>query len=203
MYSDAEGELAVRMAREAIESAVRRRGLPPFTVPKSFERDSGVFVTINTHPGEDLRGCIGYPNPFFALAKAIVKAAEGATEDPRFPPLAEGELDRIVVEVSILTPPEPIEAKKPRQLPAMVRVGVDGLIAARGPARGLLLPQVPIEWGWDAEEFLAQTCVKAGLMPDAWLEPETRFYRFQSEIWGETRPRGPIARRTLERHARP
>ena len=203
MYSDAEGELAVRMAREAIESCVRRRSLPPFTVPKSFERDSGVFVTINTFPREKLRGCIGYPNPFFPLAKAVVKSAEGATEDPRFPPLAEEELDRVVVEVSILTPPELIEAKKPKQLPSLVRIGVDGLIAARGQARGLLLPQVPVEWGWDAEEFLSQTCMKAGLLPDAWLEPETRFYRFQSEIWAETRPRGPVARRALEKHARP
>ncbi len=203
MYSDAEGELAVRMAREAIESKVRGRALPPFSVPGSFERDSGVFVTINTHPGEELRGCIGYPNPFFPLAKAIVKAAEGATEDPRFPPLGVPELDRVVVEVSILTPPEPLEVRKPKQLPGLVRVGVDGLIAARGAARGLLLPQVAVDWGWDAEEFLAQTCMKAGLMPDAWLEPETRFSRFQSEIWGEARPRGPIERRTLEPHARP
>lgn len=202
MYSDAEGELAVRMAREAIESAVRRRALPPFTVPKSFERDSGVFVTINTHPEGDLRGCIGYPSPYFPLAKAIVKAAEGATEDPRFPPLAEGELERIVVEVSVLTPLELLQAKKPKQLPALVRVGTDGLEVRQGAARGLLLPQVPIEWGWDAEEFLAQTCVKAGLMPDAWLEPDTRFYRFQSEIWTETRPRGPVMRRSLEAHAR-
>ncbi|MEK6850914.1 MAG: TIGR00296 family protein, partial [Candidatus Thermoplasmatota archaeon] len=112
MYSDAEGELAVRMAREAIESCVRGRSLPPFTVPKSFERDSGVFVTINKFPGEELRGCIGYPNPFFPLAKAVVKSAEGATEDPRFPPLAEEELDRVVVEVSILTPPAKIMMDK-------------------------------------------------------------------------------------------
>lgn len=203
MYSDAEGELAVRMARKAIESAVLRRPLPSFTVPRSFERDSGVFVTISTHPAGDLRGCIGYPNPYFPLAKAIVKAAEGATEDPRFPPLAEGELDGVVVEVSILTPPELLQPKKPKQLPGMVRIGTDGLEVRQGAARGLLLPQVPVEWGWDAEEFLAQTCMKAGLMPDAWLEPETRFYRFQSEIWGEAQPRGPISRRTLERHARP
>jgi uncharacterized protein (TIGR00296 family) len=203
MYSDAEGELAVRMARGAIESYVRRRPLAPVPVPASFEAESGVFVTVNTYPGEALRGCIGYPNPFYPLAKAIVKAAEGATEDPRFPTLAEDELERIVVEVSILTPPELIEAKKPKHLPPLVRIGVDGLIAARGPARGLLLPQVPVEWKWDAEEFLAQTCMKAGLTPDAWLDAETRFYRFQSEIWAETAPRGPIVRRTLEPHARP
>lgn len=203
MYSDAEGELAVRMAREAIESCTRGRPLAPFSVPKSFEREGGVFVTINTHPGEELRGCIGYPQPFFQLAKAIVKAAEGATEDPRFPKLAEDELARVVVEVSILTPPELLEVKKPKELPGRVRVGTDGLIVAQGRERGLLLPQIAIAYGWAADEFLSQTCMKAGLLPDAWLEPDTRVYKFQSEIWTEVRPGGPVVRRVLNPHARP
>ncbi len=203
MYSDAEGELAVRMARDAVESYTRKRELAPASVPASFDRDSGVFVTINTYPGEELRGCVGYPSPFFTLAKAIIKAAEGATEDPRFPRLAEPELDRVVVEVSILTPPEQLVAKKPKDLPQRVRVGTDGLIAAQGRERGLLLPQVAVDWGWDAEEFLSQTCVKAGLLPDAWLEPDTRIYTFQSEIFAEVAPRGPVVRRVLPAHARP
>lgn len=202
MYSNAEGELAVRMAREAIEACTRGRPFAPVTVPPSFERGSGVFVTINTHPKEELRGCIGYPQPYFPLAKAIVKAAESATEDPRFPRLAEDELERIVVEVSILTPPELIEVRKPKELIGRVRVGTDGLIVAQGKERGLLLPQVAIDHAWDAEEFLTQTCVKAGLMPDAWLEPDTRVYRFQSEIWTEVEPGGPVVRRVLKQHAR-
>ena len=203
MYTDAEGELAVRMARGAIDAHVHRRSLPPIPLPASFESECGAFVTINTHPGKDLRGCIGYPNPFFPLAKALVKAAEGATEDPRFPPLSAEELDRVVVEVSVLTPPELLAPRKPKQLPSMVRVGTDGLIAAQGPARGLLLPQLPVEWGWDAEEFLSQTCMKAGLLPDAWLDPETRMYRFQAEVFTELEPRGPVVRRVMSAHARP
>src|SRR3990172_8239518 len=162
MYSDAEGELAVRMARETIESRVRRQAVPAFSVPASFERESGAFVTVNTYPAEELRGCIGYPSPFFSLVKAIMKAAEGATEDPRFPPLSEAELG----------------------------------------AGGVLLAQVAVDWGWDPEEFLSQTCVKAGLLPDAWLDTETRIYRFQSEVWAEVEPRGPIVRRVLDAHAR-
>ena len=197
MYSDAEGQLAVRMARDAIDAYTQGRAMPPFSVPATFQRESGCFVTINTYPGDALRGCIGYPSPYFALAKAIVKAAEGATEDPRFPKLAPGELDHVVVEVSVLTPPELLEARKPKALAQQVRIGVDGLIAARGRDRGLLLPQVPVDQGWDATEFLSQTCVKAGLLPDAWLEPDTRMYRFQSEIWTEVVPRGEIVRRTL------
>ena len=203
MYSDAEGDLAVRMAREAIESVTRGRAVPSFSVPASFERESGVFVTINTYPEEVLRGCVGYPSPFFALAKAILKAAEGATEDPRFPRLAEEELDRVVVEVSVLTPPEQIVVRKPKELPGHVRLGTDGLIAAQGRTRGLLLPQVAVAYGWDAAEFLSQTCTKAGLLPDAWFDAETRIYRFQSEIFAEAEPRGPVVRRVLPAHARP
>jgi len=202
MYTDAEGELAVRMARGAIDARVRRQPTPSFSVPAAFEKECGAFVTVNTYPGEELRGCIGYPNPFFPLAKAVVRAAEGATEDPRFPPLAEAELERVAVEVSILTPPELLQPKRPKQLSSMVRVGTDGLIAAQGAARGLLLPQVPVEWGWGAEEFLSQTCLKAGLLPDAWLEPETRMYRFQAEVFTEVEPRGPVVRRVLSAHAR-
>ena len=203
MYSDAEGELAVRMARKAIDAFARGQTMAPLSVPASFERKAGCFVTINTHPSGDLRGCIGYSDPYFPLAKALVKAAEGATEDPRFPKLPPAELERVVVEVSILTPPELLEATKPKHLAAQVRVGTDGLIAARGRDRGLLLPQVPVDWGWGAEEFLSQTCIKAGLLPNAWLEPETRVYRFQSEIWTEVGPRGAIVRRVLAADARP
>ena len=197
MYSDADGELAVRLAREAIEAHTRGRTMAPFSVPASFEKESGCFVTLNTYPQEELRGCIGYPEPYYPLAKAIVKAAEGATEDPRFPRLAVDELDRVVVEVSVLTPPEMIEVKKAKLLPQQVRVGVDGLIAARGRERGLLLPQVAVDWGWDAQEFLSQTCVKAGLLPDAWLEAGTRVYKFQSEVFTEAAPRRGIVRRLL------
>ena len=202
-YSDQDGTLAVRIAREAVEAHVAARTLHSFPVPPHFDEKAGVFVTINQHPEGLLRGCIGYPSPFFPLIKALVKAAEGACEDPRFPRLAAPELDAVVVEVSILTPPELLTAKKPKDFLKQVRLGTDGLIVGRGRDRGLLLPQVAIEWKWDVEEFLAQTCVKAGLMPDAWLEPDTRIWRFQSLIWTETSPRGPIVRRALAEHARP
>jgi len=197
MYSEEEGRLAVKIARNAIESYVKGKKMESFPIPKKFEDKSGVFVTINTFPEHDLRGCIGYPQPFFPLIKALVKAAEGATEDPRFPPLSVEELDKIVVEVSLLTPPELIEVKKPRDYLKKIKIGKDGLIAAKGPHRGLLLPQVPVEWKWDLEDFLSQTCMKAGLMPDAWLEKDTRIYKFQAEIFGEGEPRGEATRLTL------
>lgn len=199
MHSDIEGELAVRIARDAVESKVARRELSRFKVPPSFEEKSGAFVTLNTYPEGELRGCIGYPQPFFPLIKSIVKAAEGATEDPRFPPLDRKELDAIVIEVSILTPPEEIRVMKPKDYLSEIVVGRDGLVVAQGPFRGLLLPQVPIDWNWDVEEFLAETCNKAGLLPDSWTDPSTRVYKFQAEIFGEMSPRGPVERRELKR----
>ncbi len=202
-YTDEEGALAVRIARDAVEAHAFRRQRRAFPVPARFHEKAGTFVTLNTHPEGHLRGCIGYPAPFVPLLKALVQAAEGACEDPRFPPLMPDEVGGIVVEVSLLTNPEAIEGMRPKDYPKAVRVGIDGLIAAQGPARGLLLPQVPVEWGWDAETFLSETCMKAGLMPDAWLEESTRISKFQSEVFSETAPHGAIVRRDLAaEHAR-
>lgn len=196
-YEDREGELAVRIAREALEAYVEGRAKRSFEMPGRFQEKSGAFVTINVHPGGDLRGCIGYPQPFFPLLKSVERSAEGAAEDPRFPRLRPDELDRVTVEVSLLTPPELIEVKKPKELAKHVRVGVDGLSIAQGPYRGLLLPQVAVEEAWDASEFLSEACMKAGLLADAWLDASTRVYTFQAEIFREIEPRGPVVRRNL------
>ena len=196
-YTDEEGSLAVQIARDAVDSHTADRPGKEFRIPERFNEKRGVFVTLSTWPGMDLRGCIGYPQPLFPLAKALVKAAEGATEDPRFPRLRKEELDKIVVEVSIMTPLELIEVKKPKDYLSVVRIGIDGLVAAQGSFRGLLLPQVPVEWDWDVEEFLSQVCVKAGLLPDAWLDESMRLYRFSSEILSEEEPRGIAKRRLL------
>ena len=200
-YTDEEGILAVHIAREALEAFVEDRSMRSFVVPKRFEEKAGTFVTLNRHGVEDpyvrLRGCIGYPEPFFPLLKSIVRSAEGAAEDPRFPRLKAEELTEVVVEVSLLTPPEPIEVKKQRDLPKEIRLGVDGIVVAQGPYRGLFLPQVATEHHMDAETFLSECCMKAGFMPDAWLEDATRVKKFQTEIFEEVEPRGAIVRRKL------
>jgi uncharacterized protein (TIGR00296 family) len=199
-YSDPEGTLAVQIAREALEAFVEGRSMRSFVVPKAFEEKAGAFVTLTKHgvedPYERLRGCIGYPEPFFPLLKAVVKSAEGAAEDPRFPPLKPNELPKVLVEVSLLTPPQPIDVKKQRDLPKQIQLGVDGIVVAQGPNRGLFLPQVATEHGMDAETFLSECCMKAGLLPDAWLEDSTRVKKFQTEIFEEVEPRGAIVRRT-------
>ena len=184
-----EGQSAVKIARQAVELWTReKQKLKPKDYPESFNEKRGVFVTLHTWPEKHLRGCIGFPGPVYPLIDALVEAAVSACQDPRFPPLQQEELDKITVEVSVLTKPELIEVSKPEDYPKHIRIGKDGLIVRKGFFSGLLLPQVATEWKFDSEEFLSQTCQKAGLPPDAWLEPGTRVYRFQSEIFSEKKP---------------
>src|SRR3989442_13359276 len=187
-YVDRDGELAVRIAREALEAYVLRRAKRTVEIPKAFETKSGAFVTLNEHPSGLLRGCIGYPQPFFSLVKSIEKRAEGAAEDPRFPHLTPEELDRVTVEVSILTPPELIDVKKPKDLTKSVALGVDGLSVAQGPYRGLLLPQVAVEYAWDAAEFLSEAGMKPGLLAHPEPDPATRGDNFHADGSSGTMP---------------
>lgn len=191
---DQEGAMAVKLARRAIDAETRDLDIDRFDVPAGFKERSGAFVTIRTFPGGDLRGCIGYPEPVFPLAEAILRAAQGACHDPRFPPLRPEELDQVVVEVSVLTPPLELRIRDRKEVPKNLVIGRDGLIIERGMFRGLLLPQVPVEWGWDSVTFLEQTCLKAGLTPDMWLDGRTRIFTFQAEIFREESPYGQIVR---------
>ena len=198
MYEEEDGALAVRLARASIDHAVKGDPMPEIDLPEKFLEDSGAFVTLSTYPKHGLRGCIGYPEPYFPLREALIRAAEGATMDPRFPRLREDELDKIVVEVSLLTPPIPMKARNPKDYLQMVKIGTHGLIAEQGTFRGLLLPQVPVEWKWNVEEFLGHTCMKAGLFADAWLDPRTRMYTFTGDVFCEESPRGKVARKVLD-----
>ncbi len=200
MFSDEEGKLAVRIARDVVDRHVRgeRVVYTDYDVPERFHQKMGAFVTLKTFPAGELRGCIGFPTPIFPLIKAIVEAARSAaTKDPRFFPVSPRELDHLVVEVSLLTPPVPLEASTPRERLEKVVIGKHGLIAERGPFTGLLLPQVPVEEGWDVKTFLEWTCMKAGLPRDAWKDPATRFYTFTAEVFRETTPRGDVVREEL------
>ncbi|MFH1125794.1 MAG: TIGR00296 family protein, partial [Candidatus Altiarchaeota archaeon] len=163
-----------------------------------FSEDSGVFVTIERYPSHELKGCIGFPEPVMPLGNAVRQAAlSAALEDPRFPPVREKELKDILVEVSVLTKPELVEVKSPREYAKCIKIGVDGLIAEKGFCRGLLLPQVPVEWGWNEEEFLSETCMKAGLNPDEWLVPGVRVYKFSAQIFTEETPKGEVVEKRL------
>lgn len=166
MLSLSEGEFAVRLARQSIEAHLKGLEAKPTGAPQSFSEKLGVFVTLEEFPSKELRGCIGFPEPVAPLAEGIAEAAVfAATEDPRFPKVEAGGMKKLVIEVSVLTKPEQILAKVPKEILKQVKVGRDGLIIRSSYASGLLLPQVPVEQKWDAEEFLAHICYKAGLPP--------------------------------------
>jgi hypothetical protein len=191
------------LARNTVKEYLRNGKTlePPKVTPEKLFEQCGVFVTISTVvDGEKaLRGCIGYPYPTTPLVNAVINSAiNAATEDPRFEPMAIRELDNVVFEVSILTPPEPLVVANPKEYLSKIKVGQDGLIIERGYHKGLLLPQVPIEWGWCEEEFLCQCCMKAGLPPDNWLTKDAKVYKFSAIIFEEETPNGKIKRLNLK-----
>ena len=139
---------------------------------------AGAFVTLRIK-GE-LRGCIGYPEAELPLVAVVERCAvSAAISDPRFPPLSAAEWSEVDLEISVLGPIEPVDDIQ------QVVVGRDGLIVEFGRRRGLLLPQVAVEWQWDASEFAAQTCIKAGLPRDAW-QKGAKLFKFEAEVFSES-----------------
>lgn len=199
---ESEGKFLVKLARDAVKEYLRtgKHLKPPTNVHKKFFEHCGVFVTINRlRNGEkQLRGCIGYPYPTHPLVEAVIDSAiNAAAQDPRFSPISKNELNEVVFEVSVLTPPELMEVSKPEEYLKQLKVGEHGLIVEKGFFKGLLLPQVPVEWNWCEEEFLCQCCLKAGLPPDSWLTKGTRIYKFEAIIFEEETPEGAVKRKTL------
>jgi uncharacterized protein (TIGR00296 family) len=194
-FSDEEGEWLVRTARRVLERFFETGDVVYFDPPTDLlKRPFGVFTTIKRYPSGELRGCIGYPEPIKPLYRALSDTAVlAATDDPRFPPMTAEELDSVTIEVSALTPPKLLDVPKD-ELPKHIKVGRDGLIIRYGPYSGLLLPQVPVEEGWDAITFLNYTAMEAGLPPDAWRWPDTDIYTFQAEVFAEEFPKGPVKR---------
>jgi len=198
MFTQEDGEQAVKLARKTIECAVKDEDMPKMELSKKFEKEMGAFVTINKYPSEELRGCIGYPEPTYPLKDAIIQGAQSATRDPRFPPLREEELESVIVEVSLLTPPEDVEFKRPDELPEKVICGKHGLIVSKGTRRGLLLPQVPVDQDWCEEEFLDHTCRKAGLNPNEWRNGNCQIEMFEGVIFKEKEPYGDVVKRDID-----
>ncbi|MDK2893147.1 TIGR00296 family protein [Methanohalophilus sp.] len=192
MLNAKEGELAIALARKTIEEYLKtgkRLNPKDEKLPPTFNEFRGVFVTLNKNG--NLRGCIGHPYPDSILQYALVDSAiSAATRDPRFPPVTLDELSSITIEVSILTPPEKINAP-PQKLPQLIEIGRHGLIVKQGIYQGLLLPQVAPENKFDAVDFLSHTCIKAGLPPDAWLTG-AEVYWFEGQIFSEESPGGEV-----------
>ncbi len=195
MISDNDGEILVKTARSAVTEHLKtgKKVTLEGDFRSRFSYNSGVFVTLNKD--EKLRGCIGFPTPERKLYQSLVDAAvASATEDPRFPSVRYEELSDISFEVTVLTPPEEISVENTSEYPSKIRVGRDGLIVRWEFGSGLLLPQVPVEYGWNEEEFLNHTCEKAGASPDHWKKKSTKILRFEGIVFKETSPNGDVIR---------
>ena len=196
--SDEDGEFLVKTARKVVTEFLKNNKKIKFDEEneKKFSFNSGIFVTLNNPEG--LRGCIGYPLPNKKLSNALVDSAiSAATEDPRFPSVDSNELDKIIFEVTVLTPPVEIKVNDPLEYPSKIKVGRDGLIVKSGSNSGLLLPQVPKEYGWNEEQFLDHTCEKAGVPKEYWKEKETKILKFEGIVFKEQESLGKVIRVTL------
>lgn len=197
--SDSDGEKLVKTARAVVTEFLKTKNKMKLDkdFEESFSSNAGVFVTLNHK--SNLRGCIGYALPDKKLYNALQEAAiSAATDDPRFPSVAFEELDQITFEVTVLTPPQEIEVSDPQEYPSKVKVGRDGLIVKSGFNSGLLLPQVPKEYGWNEEEFLDHTCEKAGLPKEQWKEKDTKILKFEGIVFKEQDPGGSVVREKLD-----
>ena len=193
--SDSDGTILVKTARRAVTEFLSNgnRMKLESDLEEKFSFNSGVFVTLNNPNG--LRGCIGFPMPEKKLSHAIVEGAiAAATEDPRFPSVKTNELNDIMFEVTVLTPPVVVDVSDPMEYLEKIKVGRDGLIIRHSFSSGLLLPQVPIEYGWNTEEFLQHTCEKAGLTRDTWKNESVKIEKFEGIIFKEETPNGAIVR---------
>ncbi|TMI24729.1 TIGR00296 family protein [Candidatus Bathyarchaeota archaeon] len=202
LLSTEEGRILVGTARQAITHHLDGKNFDPADrVNSELSVPRGVFVTLFDHMmSRGLRGCIGNPFPKTSLLNETVRCAvEAATMDPRFAPLRQDEFLRsIALEVTVLSPLEHITVKSPLDFPLNIKVGRDGLLVDGVGTRGLLLPQVAIDEGFDEEEFLNQCCLKAGLMPDAWVTGSVKVARFQGQIFSEDAPGGRVFERKLK-----
>jgi AmmeMemoRadiSam system protein A len=175
-YGSEERRLLLQSAHDAILATLQGREVLPFTPSAHLTEPRGVFTTL--YSSGRLRGCVGYPTALMPLYRAVTETARAAAfEDPRFPPVVIEEARTVKVCLSVLSPLMTI-------LPEQIEVGRHGLLISEGSGRGLLLPQVPLEHGWDRDTFLEQTCRKAGLLTDAWRNG-AKVEAFTAEVFAD------------------
>lgn len=185
-----EGKELIELARKSINYFFASGSVMKDVAPKKFSEKQGVFVTLNGFPSKELRGCIGFPYPIMALWNAVIEASVSAGfNDPRFNALELEEMEKIVIEISVLSVPQEIKGDK-ELIPKKIETGKDGLIIKMNRKSGILLPQVAKEWKWSSEKFLEETCIKAGLEKDSWKEKECKIFKFQAQIFSEKKPKG-------------
>ena len=176
--SDEEKNTLLEIARQTLQSYLSTGAVPAFDIGDNLRKNGAAFVTLEK--AGQLRGCIGHTTAVEPLYKTVSDCAiQAAVSDPRFPPVGINELDRLHIEISVLTPMQKVKSLDE------IKVGRDGLMIFKGSNRGLLLPQVATDYGWSETQFLEQTCVKAGLPVNAYKSPDAVIYRFQAVVFGE------------------
>ena len=184
MISDRAGQHLVKTAKESIKYYLEtgEKLDKGEDYPIELDEKLGVFVTLNKN--NNLRGCIGYPEPIESAIDATIDVAiAAAVNDPRFPQVTKDEFEKLDFEVTVLTKPEMIIVAHPDQYFDEIEIGRDGLIIQKGYSRGLLLPQVAVENKFSIEDFLEHTCMKAGISADSWMDESCDVYRFQGQIF--------------------
>lgn len=184
MISEENGQYLVKIAKKAVSTYLNEGEVIeiPDNCPEELKENLGVFVTLNKN--NNLRGCIGYPEPVESAIQATINVAiAAAVEDPRFPKVTKDEYSDLDFEVTVLTKPEILEVDDPQEYIEKIKIGRDGLIIQKGFVKGLLLPQVAPENNMDEKTFLEHTCLKAGISPDSWLDASCDVYTFQGQIF--------------------
>jgi hypothetical protein len=195
-----EGTTLVNLARRSIESHIYARKLNSDVAFQGvLGQPRGIFVTLLDISREGaLRGCVGNPFPDKPLFQQTVQSAiEAASLDPRYNPIKQDDLGRIIVEVTVLSNLNVVDATTPMKIPGKVVIGRHGILVDGIGSHGLLLPQVAVDEGFDAEEFLSHCCMKGGLLPDAWLEGNVRVSLFEGQVFSEEKPGGRVYERVL------
>jgi hypothetical protein len=185
MFAHDDRRRLLAIARHALQARVRGERDPDPEGGGALDTPCGAFVSI--HHGDDLRGCLGRLESDWAIARVVCHLGRAvADSDPRFAPVKSEELDRLSIEISALTPEREVQSVHE------IQIGRHGVIVERGPRRGLLLPQVATDRGWDVDTFLDHTCLKASLPGDAWRH-DARIWIFEAEVFGE-RHANPVGR---------
>jgi AmmeMemoRadiSam system protein A len=180
MLDNSDQSTLLKLARKTLEARLANEAAPIFDISSGdLIGQKGAFVSL--HKGKELRGCIGQLQADRELFKIVQHCAvSAALEDPRFMPVTREELKNLEIEISVLSPFHRIQEIEE------IEVGTHGLYMVQGPFRGLLLPQVATQYGWDRMTFLKQTCLKSGLPESAWRDPRTAIYVFEAEVFSES-----------------
>jgi AmmeMemoRadiSam system protein A len=177
--TDKEKTILLDIAKSAIAAKINHQEMPELKIDsENLKLKRGAFVTLKKRG--QLRGCIGYIKAYKPLGETVQEMAVAAAfNDPRFPSLKQDEVHHLTFEISVLSP-----FKRVKDINE-IEVGKHGLYIVHGSRSGLLLPQVAIEYGWDRDTFLKETCYKAGLPQDTWVDKETEIYIFSADYFGD------------------